>query len=145
MGAGGRRERPFYFIFLPCPFIPLQALIIEGLNLSCSCLPPSLPDSISNKGLWFGFGWLFFSLFPSRDLRPVMRYQHPLLPTALNPDPLPHCPLPLPRHPHSFPVLPGEGGHPTPAQGMAASPRGLSWEVNTIELQGRAACKLPPL
>jgi len=51
-GSRWEEGKPFLFIFfLPSPFILLQALIIEGLNLSCSCLPPSFPDSISNKGL----------------------------------------------------------------------------------------------
>lgn len=50
LGAGGRRESPLFFFFSASPFILLQALIIEELNLSCSCLLPSFPDSVSNKG-----------------------------------------------------------------------------------------------
>lgn len=53
----------FIFFLLPSPFILLQALIIEGLNLSCSRLLPSFSDSVSNKGLWFGFGFGFFFFF----------------------------------------------------------------------------------
>lgn len=60
--VGGGKDLFIYF-FLPSPFILLQALIIEGLNLSCSCLLPSFPDSIPNKGLWFEFEGFFFSVF----------------------------------------------------------------------------------
>lgn len=140
LGAGGRREGPFYLFFLPSPFILLQALIIEGLNLSCSCLLPSFPDSIPNKGLWFEFEGVFFFrfLFPSRDLRPVMRYQHPLLPTAPKTNPPPRQPLPLQRLQH--PLACSQGREGTRYQRRAAGPCSPSWEVNTIELQGRAAC-----
>lgn len=104
-GSRWEEGRTFLFIFLPSPFILLQALIIEGLNLSCSCLLPSFPDSISNKGLWFEFeGFFFRFLFPSRDLRPVMRYQHPLLPTAPKTNP------PSAKAPASLPCSQGREG-----------------------------------
>lgn len=62
--GGGKTLFFFFFLFSPSPFILLQALIIEGLNLSCSCLLPShhFLGSVSNKGLWFGFED-FFSFF----------------------------------------------------------------------------------
>lgn len=123
LGAGGRREGlffffPFFFFFLPSPFILLQALIIEGLNLSCSCLLPSFPNSISNKGLWFefeGFFFFFRFLFPSRDLRPVMRYQHPLLPTSPKTNPPPRQPLPPQRLQHPLPCSQGRRAPDTSA------------------------------
>lgn len=88
LGAGGRRESPFFF---PFTLILLQASIIEGLNLSCSCLLPSFPDSISNKGLWFGFVvfWVFFFPFSFPLQRSKACNKIPTPSTSYSPQPKP--------------------------------------------------------
>lgn len=132
------------FFFFPSPFILLQALIIEGLNLSCSCLLPSFPDSISNKGLWFGL-WFFSFSFPLQRSKACNEKPTPSPSYSLHLKPSASPAPPSTKAPPSPPHASREGGHPIPAQGTAAGPPSQSWEVNKIELQGRAACKLPPL
>lgn len=134
-GSRWEEGRTFLFIFLPSPFILLQALIIEGLNLSCSCLLPSFLDNVSNKGLWFEFeGFFFFFTFSF----PLQRSK------ACNEIPTPspsYSPLnkpsawpapPSAKAPASPPMLPGEGGHPIPVQGCWPSQSVLGGEHDRV-------------